>query len=287
MDLKVLATNGVNTVKKYSPEILLGTTIAFSVAGLGYALWKSQKGAHVVESTKWELNYIREGNYPDKKTKAKALIGEYGNAAWRLIKVYHPTIIFETLAIASVVGMYSIMKARTMALSAAAASTLAAFNAYRDKVKERYGEDVDAEFAYGESKTKVPSKDDPKKKETIKVSSGLNSPYAIYFDDHSSYLCENHSVDDWRFMLDGTQTFINSKLVSNKLVTIHDVLMELNYDMDVLTEEQKKMSLVCGWRKGEGDDCVILTTRQSTRQLPTGEIIPTLIVDFNVIGGVI
>ena len=276
--------------KQHAPEIALGASIIFGVAALGYTVGVSRKAAGVMHQNGLDIDAMKTVQYNSKSDKFKAWCKTYGTAAWRLFKIYHPTLIFGGLSIGSTVGLYAILTARNLALSTAAASAIAAYGTYREKVRERFGADVDKELAFGQEKIKVDevTVDEDGKEHKKKVSTTLSdisdSPYAFYFDPTTSYLCEDHSVDDWLFTISGSNTFANAQLNSDKILTIHDVLTRLDYKMHTLTPEQKKISLICGWEKGKGDDCVIFDAVRTTRKLENGEVIPTVLVDFNVSG---
>ena len=65
------------------------------------------------------------------------------------MKDYAPALIIGTLSIAAILGSHKILKGRNIALASAYKALDVAYEEYRSRVREEYGEEKDRDFHLG------------------------------------------------------------------------------------------------------------------------------------------
>lgn len=144
-------------LQKKSPEILVGIGIVGAVASAVLACKATTKAGAIVEESKNSLADIREAN-ENGVTKAgesysaedrrKDLAIAYVQTGVKFAKLYAPAVMLGAVSIASILASHNIMKKRNVALAAAYAAVDKSFKDYRDRVIERFGEQVEKELRY-------------------------------------------------------------------------------------------------------------------------------------------
>lgn len=133
--------------KKNAPEILMGAGIFGVITGTIVAVRITQK--KVVPRKE-----LREKNMDDIVDKAEAglITMEEAETAARKeviscvvdeVKAYAIPVVIEAGSIACILASNNIMRKRVAGLSMALTTVSTAFESYRDRVRERYGEDVE------------------------------------------------------------------------------------------------------------------------------------------------
>ena len=117
----------------------------------------------------------------------------------KFAKLYAPAVMLGAASIASILASHNIMKKRNVALAAAYAAVDKSFKDYRDRVIERFGEQVEKELRYNIKAQEIEETvtDDKGKEKKVKQNvnvAGENwdgsdyGPYAKVFDDtHSDW----------------------------------------------------------------------------------------------------
>lgn len=294
-------------IKKHSPEILVGVGIAGTVVSTVMACKATLKVNDILEEKKQALNDIHTAmdmvktgeidpeKYTEKDMKHDTTIA-YAKAAGKLAKIYAPAVIMGALSLGCIVGSSIILHRRNAALAAAYATLSKSFEAYREKVREKYGEEAEKDIRYGMTTEKVEEivKDangKDKKVTTEKKVSNIDgySDYAVYFTKESS---PNYDTSDNTcnlMFLRAQQNYANDLLRIYKRLTLNQV-----YDMLGMTHsiDQKlyKAGMVVGWKweehNTEGDNKVIFDIVETNRKLEDGTIEPAIILDFNVDGDI-
>ena len=193
-------TSAVNTatikVKKHSPEILVVAGVVGTVASAVMACKATTKLSTVLEEHKKDVDAVHEcseneeikADYSQEDAK-KDLTIIYAQTGVKLIKLYAPAIALGALSITSIVTSNNILRKRNVALAAAYATVDKSFKEYRNRVVERFGEQVDKELKYDikakkfEETVKDPETGKEKKvKSTVNVANA-DSGYARFFDE--------------------------------------------------------------------------------------------------------
>ena len=292
-------TSAVNTatikVKKHSPEILIVAGVVGTVASAVMASKATTKLSTVLEEHKKDVNAVHEcseneeikADYSQEDAK-KDLTIIYAQTGVKLVKLYAPAIALGALSITSIVASNNILRKRNVALAAAYATVDKSFKEYRNRVVERFGEQVDKELKYDikakkfEETVKDPETGKEKKvKSTVNVANA-DSGYARFFDE----TCKGYEKDTQYnlLMLRGQQQYANDLLHARGYVFLNDV-----YDM--LGIDRTKEGQIVGWvynKNNEvGDNFVDFGILETNRETEDGSYEPAILLDFNVDGNIL
>ena len=198
-----VAGRGGLVVKKYSPEILMVTGVVGIVASTVLACKATLKVEDVVGDADDQIDKIhdvhdgvyelKEGQTYSEEDYKRDLVIAYVQKGMAIVKLYGPAVSIGVASIACIVGSHHIMTKRNVALVAAYKATEEAFQQYRKRVIDEYGEDKDHQFKFGTTKESITEvvKDengkDKKVKKTIeKNDPNMHSQYARFFDESST-----------------------------------------------------------------------------------------------------
>ena len=214
----VETTSAVNTatikVKKHSPEILIVAGVVGTVASAVMACKATTKLSTVLEEHKKDVNAVHEcseneeikADYSQEDAK-KDLTIIYAQTGVKLVKLYAPAIALGALSITSIVASNNILRKRNVALAAAYATVDKSFKEYRNRVVERFGEQVDKELKYDikakkfEETVKDPETGKEKKvKSTVNVANA-DSGYAIDLRTVLNYVIDLDTRTDMTALL--------------------------------------------------------------------------------------
>ena len=246
--MKFEIKNVLNKVKfnvvKHSPEILMGLGIAGVITSTVLACRSTLKVQEILDYKEKNMNNIKEvlseerEDYTEEDArKDKTII--MTTTALRIMKLYAPSVIIGAGSIACLLQSHNVMRNRNAGLAAALAATTESFKQYRERVTEKYGDEVDKEMRYGIKKEKK-EKDGKKTKEEIVVGCDEKelSGYARYFNENNV----NWS-DDPQFnlmFLRQNQNWANDKLISQGYLYLNDVYEALGFP-------KSKAGQVVGW----------------------------------------
>ena len=247
-------------LQKKSPEILVGIGIVGAVASAVLACKATTKAGAIVEESKNSLADIREAN-ENGVTKAgesysaedrrKDLAIAYVQTGVKFAKLYAPAVMIGAVSIASILASHNIMKKRNVALAAAYAAVDKSFKDYRDRVIERFGDQVEKELRYNIKAQEI--------EETVTDDKGKEKKVK-----------QNVNVADENW--DGSDLFLNEV-----------------YDM--LGFKRTKAGAVVGWiyddKKPYGDNFVDFGMTEIRRHdADSDEYKRAFILDFNVVGDI-
>lgn len=242
--------------RKASPTLLF----AAGVVGVGASTVLACKSTLRLEDTLAQTQ--------DHISKAKKLIAEqredytqqdyqrdmaiiYMRAGVAVCKLYAPSIIVGSLAIASLTGSHHILNRRYAALSAAYATVVESLDEYRKRVIAEVGEEKERELRYPLEPCEIDVEDEKGKlvsKTVMKVGERSVSMYARFFDSSSSSwspLPEYNVV-----FLRSQQNYLNDRLKAKGHVFLNEVY-------DALGIERTPAGAVVGWLwKGDGDNYI-------------------------------
>lgn len=233
---------GLFQLKKHSPEILaIGGTIGVIASGV-MACIATTKANALLEEAKETLDAIHavaenkegtEEEYSEDDIK-KATVVVYSQTAWKFIKLYGPSVALCALSLGSLLGSNHILRQRNAALSMAYMAVKAGFDEYRNRLRDRYGEQTDRELLYDIKSEKIATtvKDEETGEEKVVETtvetidpSRVCSPYAFIFDELNPYYKKSAKYNE--MFLRSKQAWFNDLLRVNKHVFLNDVLEEL------------------------------------------------------------
>lgn len=287
-------------VKKHSPEILIGVGTVGVVTSTVLACKATLKVNEVIEENKKNVEKIKAvvesgelgESYTEEDAK-KDLITTRTQTALEVAKLYAPAAIVGVAAIGCFFTSHKIVHGRNVALAAAYAGLDKGFKAYRGRVVERFGKELDKELKYNlktkEIEETVVDENGEEKtvKKTVQVieetdAAQIANPFARFYDCG----CTGWTKDPEQnlFFLLQQQNWANEKLKAQGYLILNDVYESLGIP-------KSSIGQVYGWvLDGNGDGFVDFgltdVHRESVRDFVNGYE-RTVLLDFNVDGNIL
>lgn len=292
--------NKVGTkLQKHSPEILVISGVVGMVAAAVMACKETTQLQELVDKAREDINNVtdylespeaKDEGYDEEKAK-KAITALKFRAVGSVAKLYAPSVALGVCSITAILASNNILHKRNVALTAAYTALETSFKDYRDKVVERFGEQVDKELKYGLTKEIVKEKviDENGKEKTVKkeidvVDDKLNSPYAKFFDQTSSYWEKNPEYN--MMFLNTQQSYFNDLLKVRGHVFLNEIY-------DALDIPRTSIGAVCGWVYDESNpdvdnfiDFGIFENKEVNRRFVNGYE-SVILLDFNCEGNIV
>ena len=254
------------TIKKNSPEILLGAGIVGFVGTIVLACRATCRADEVLEFHRRKIKDINDAkeiadadpegemSYDIELYRQDKAI-RYLKTTGSLAKLYAPTIAVGTLSLACILTSRNIMQKRYLGVVAAYNGLSAAFEEYRKRVRDEYGEGLDKHFRYGTTYEELPVYDEngkkTKEKEQVeKTETGMvipNDDSCRFFDSSNPNWDKNPTFS--MMWLRGQQNILNDILHTRGHVFLNEVY-------DALGFPHTPQGAVLGWIDGEGDNCI-------------------------------
>ena len=254
------------TIKKNSPEILLGAGIVGFVGTIVLACRATCRADEVLEFHRRKIKDIEDAKEiadadPEgemsydieiyRQDKAIRYLKTTGNLA----KLYAPTVAVGALSLACILTSRNIMQKRYLGVVAAYNGLSAAFEEYRKRVRDEYGEGLDKHFRYGTTYEELPVYDEngkkTKEKEQVeKTETGMvmqTDDSCRFFDSSNPNWDKNPAFS--MMWLRGQQNILNDLLHTRGHVFLNEVY-------DALGFPHTPQGAVLGWIDGEGDNCI-------------------------------
>ena len=224
----------------------------------------------------------------DEDMMRKDLALVYFQTGVKVAKLYAPAVILGTLSITSIVASNNILRKRNVALAAAYATVDKGFKEYRERVVERYGEQVDYELTHNIktkeiTETVVDEKGKEKQvKKTVEVADpNVTNDYIKYFTRSNPYW--DDTPDYVELFLRSQQNYANDRLKVDKVLTLNDVYDSLGF-------QKTKAGMVVGWvfdeNNEDGDNFIEFNVRKVYIPNEYGEEELAYAIDFNVDGNI-
>lgn len=282
------------TIKKNSPEILLGAGIVGFVGTIVLACRATCRADEVLEFHRRKIKDINDAKEiadadPEGEMSYDVEIYRqdkairYLKTTGSLAKLYAPTIAVGTLSLACILTSRNIMQKRYLGVVAAYNGVTAAFEEYRKRVRDEYGEGLDKHFRYGTTYEELPVYDEngkkTKEKEQVeKTDTGMvmqTDDSCRFFDSSNPNWDKNPTFS--MMWLRGQQNILNDILHTRGHVFLNEVY-------DVLGFPHTPQGAVLGWIDGEGDDCIDFglydPNKESVRRFVNG-VDNVIMLEFN------
>lgn len=297
--LKRTVNNAVFGVKKYSPEILAVVGVIGTVTSAVMACKATTKVSEILNESKKELDDINEitndeniseEDYTENDHKRDLTI-VYAQTGLKFAKLYGPSVALGVLSIGSLLTSNKILKKRNVALAAAYTTLDKSYKQYRNRVVERFGEELDRELKYNIKAKEIKETvvDENGKKKTVKKTISVVNP-----DDISDYArIFDHNCENWQNSAEHNLLFLrNQERYANDLLRTNGRLF-LNEVYDMLGFQRTKAGQIVGWvyneNNPEGDNFVDFglfeTYREGVSNFINGYE-PTVLLNFNPDGDV-
>lgn len=282
------------TIKKNSPEILLGAGIVGFVGTIVLACRATCRADEVLEFHRRKIKDINDAkeiadadpegemSYDIEIYRQDKAI-RYMKTTGSLAKLYAPTIAVGTLSLACILTSRNIMQKRYLGVVAAYNGLSAAFEEYRKRVRDEYGEGLDKHFRYGTTYDELPVYDEngkkTKEKEQVeKTETGMvipNDDSCRFFDSSNPNWDKNPTFS--MMWLRGQQNILNDILHTRGHVFLNEVY-------DALGFPHTPQGAVLGWIDGEGDNCIDFglydPNKESVRRFVNG-VDNVIMLEFN------
>ena len=290
--------NSKNAVQKHSPEILAGVGVVGVVTSTVMACKATMKLNDILEESKETRDKIREvesnpryeEQYSHEDAK-KDLTINYTQTGLKIAKLYAPAVILGSASLGCLLASNDILRKRNAALSAAYMTVDKSFKEYRQRVVDRFGEEVEKEIRYNIKAEEVTSTvvtedgSETTVTETVKtMDPNLYSDYAKFFDEASPYWQKDPEYN--LMFLKSQQQYATDLLRARGRLFLNEVYEMLGID-------KTKAGQIVGWvynpENPIGDNFVDFgifdMSKERVRAFVNGYE-PNILLDFNVDGNI-
>ena len=169
----------------------------------------------------------------------------------KLVKIYALPVIFTGLSLTFMGGSYKVMREKELALGAAYITVENAFKSYRNRVKDKFGEDTEKEiFNDIREVTRTRSTVNPDTGEVETVEETVKKAFAgggyeVFFDAATPYWSKNGRTNYETLMQ--AQKELNIKLKADGYVFLYDVFDRLGIPEGTINKDLLAASRVIGW----------------------------------------
>lgn len=221
---------------RHSPEILMVIGTVSIVVGTVKACKASMALPEVIDSASEKINDIHEDaehNDTSDEYVGKQLTTVYTQTAVRVVKLYAFPAFLIAGGIGCMFGSHHIMAKRNAEAVAAYTAVAKAFAEYKDRVKERFGDDVQKEIEHGVKTIEVDTGEvdengNPKKEKVKVADKDADDPYSILFDESNDNWQSDRDYN--RMFLRQVQNAANLKLKRKGFLFMNDVLNMMGFD---------------------------------------------------------
>ena len=278
--ISTFAARTVLRTNNASPQLLFAAGVVGMGATVVLACRATLKVEPVLEKGEVQLNEVRElhRSNPGTTQARKDMTYVVMRNTLEITKLYAPAAIVGVLSVAALTGSHNILNRRNAALTAAYGTLQKAFDGYRARVRDSYGEDREREIYHDVKKVEIESANG--KSVTRKIAHGT-SPYARLFDEFNKNW-EPTPESNW-FFLRMQQEYANNRLQARGHVFLNEVYDSLGIP------RSKEGAVVGWWRDAEdGDNYIdfgIFTDRMNERVVDFMVGLENAVwLDFNVDG---
>lgn len=250
----LLANKMVFKTKQHSPEILLVCGTVSVIAGVVVACKSTFKAQEVLAEAKDHLDIIRgleSGELPKKPgteytedDAGKERVATYAKLAIDIAATYAPAALLIGGGLGCFYGSHAIMRKRNAAAVAAYSAMAKAFEEYRKRVKEEYGEEAEAKIRSGMKSVDIVNLETGETDTKTEYNADAD-PYSFLFDEiNSKYWQKDLSYN--RGFLISCQQAANRKLKSKGFLCLNEVL-------DMVGIHGTKIGQFAGWIYDKND----------------------------------
>ena len=284
-------------LKKYSPEILAAVGTVGVVASAVMACKATTKISTILDDTNDQLNTIHAAvtdpelanQYSAEDAKKDTAI-VYVQTGMKFVKLYGPAVAVGVASLGCLLGSNHILRKRNIALAAAYTAVDKSFKAYRGRVVERFGEEMDRELRYNIKAKEVQEIVTDENGNETTVTSTIEVPEFGY--DNSEYArCFDETCIGWTrdpeynmMFVKQIQNWANDRLQSKGYLYLNEV-----YEM--LGIQRTKAGQVVGWLyNGDGDNYVdfgIFDIKDKQKRRFVNGYEKSIWLDFNVDGNIL
>lgn len=288
--------------KRRSPEILMAVGTIGVVTATVTACVQTRKLDDILTEHEETLDRIKKlridsAELGEPQNYGKETVMVYTATTFKVARLYALPLTIGAASLFCFFGAHHILKKRALALAAAYNALDTGFKQYRERVANRFGEEVENQIRHGitpkEVKETVVDENGEEKvvKKTVDVADGNCSPYMRYFTRSNKNW--DKSPDTIYFFLKSEQDALNNLLKSRAytnprkigVVTYNEVLERLGFEMPL-----DGSGLLVGWiydaENPIGDNYIDLDVRSCMLPGEDGTLEKAYSIDFNVDGNI-
>ena len=276
---KVIARQALIT-EANAPKLLFGAGVAGSVASTVLACRATLKLDAVLTTAKEDLyvaKNIEHNDYSESDRQHDTVI-IYARSAARVARLYGPSVLVGSAAIACLAKSHNILQERNLALTAAYAAIDRAYSGYREQVIERYGEEEDRDLREKAATAELAAFDDSGQAVPKRLDPNGHSVYARFFDQMSPSWSKEAEYN--LIFLRCQQNWANDLLKARGHIFLNEVY-------DNLGIQRSRAGAVVGWILHEDHDNFvdfgIFDNTGEARDFVNGRE-GAILLDFNVDG---
>ena len=230
-----MLAKGKFKLKKAGPTIMIVGAAIGGVTAAVLACKATLKAEEIIAEHNAQIETIHatkaqvdSGEMQLKDDMKKDITATYVHTAVWLAKVYAPAVTLGSLSLACMFGSHHIMSRRNASLTAAYIAIDKAFNEYKGRVTERFGDRVQQELEHSIKAVEVEStaKNEDGTEEVIReyadVARDANDPYSMIFDESCS-LWEKDSMLN-AMTIRNVENAANRKLRTNGHLFLNEVI---------------------------------------------------------------
>jgi hypothetical protein len=245
---------GVGKVKRFSPEILMVVGVGGVITAGVLACKATLKLEEVVDKAEADIADVKHRRSTEEfETETefnKALTKAYVSRSFEIVKLYTPALSVGALSIGCLLGAHGIMNQRNVSLAAAVKAGESAFEAYRKRVVDEFGEEKERELRFGLVEKEIPEFDeDGQQIGTKKILDVLpnngKSGYARVFDETNEMWSRVPGQNQMN--LSNQQNWLNNRLNARGYVLLNDVYKSLGFP-------DTPEGCVVGWLRRDHED---------------------------------
>lgn len=242
---------------------------------------KAEKEQH--EEVKAEVDspdYKGTETYPDREYK-KDITAITFKGFGKIARLYAPSVLLGGASLFALTKSHNLLQDRNLALTAAYAAIDGAYTRYRERVVDRYGEEVDRELRYDTEHVDEVDEETGEIVATEVVTGAPGAAYKRWFSkDSTSLWSPDPRINN--MVLSNAQNWANDKLRIRGHLFLNEVLGELG-----LSHTTAGQLVGWRWNKNSGDDYVDFGIFEGKSDIPTHNFNGpdgAILLDFNVDG---
>jgi hypothetical protein len=169
----------------------------------------------------------------------------YIKGVGKITRLYGPAVLLGGVSIFALTKSHNLLQDRNLALTAAYAAVDTAYNRYRERVIDRYGEEVDREIRYETEQVDVVDEETGEIETKTRITDAPGSKFTRWYDEASS---PNWSPDFEinKIVLRNAQHYANDLLRQRGHVWLNEIFTELGMS-------HTKEGAIVGWRFNRDD----------------------------------
>lgn len=274
MSFKDNLLNATATLSDISPKVKIIVGVVGLIGAAVYACVKSMKVKEATEEEREifdDIHRVRQsqdGTLPEEEKIPDDITECYSNRDYakdvirasfefgkKVVKYYAIPLGVGLVSTLLIFNGMNVLNTRNAALSASLASLSACFQEYRERVKDRFGQEVEDELYYAVEYKEVENKETGavEKKAVVNIGDHPLSDYLIVFNQECSEWVND--INYCEHTLRGFESVLQHELDSGRAyITFENLCHKLGKDISEKSERYQLMGMLTGWRHGDKID---------------------------------